>query len=63
MTVNVRMRCDAEDFLKVLHGMESGVPLMLVDDVNIIRPRARRVRDATPQGDLDIRFNVSGYLK
>ena len=63
VTVNVRMRCNAEDFLKVLHGMESGVPLMLVDDVNIIRPRARRVRNATLQGDLDIRFNVSGYLK
>lgn len=63
VTVNVRMRCDAEDFLKVLHGMETGVPLMLVDDINIIRPRARRVRTATPQGALDIRFNVSGYLK
>lgn len=63
VTVNVRMRCDAEDFLKVLHGMESGVPLMLVDDVNIIRPRARRTRSSTPQGALDIRFNVSGYLK
>ncbi|MCW8925802.1 MAG: type II secretion system protein GspM [Xanthomonadales bacterium] len=63
VTVNVRMRCDAEDFLKVLHGMETGVPLMLVDDVNIIRPRARRVSNAAPQGALDIRFNVSGYLK
>jgi general secretion pathway protein M len=63
VTVNVRMRCDAEDFLKILYGMETGVPLMLVDDVNIIRPRARRVRDAAPQGALDIRFNVSGYLK
>ena len=61
--VNVRMRCDAEDFLKVLYGMETGVPLMLVDDVNIIRPRARRTRGAAPQGALDIRFNVSGYLK
>jgi len=63
VTVNVRMRCDAEDFLKVLYGMETGVPLMLVDDVNIIRPRARRTRGAAPQGALDIRFNVSGYLK
>lgn len=63
VTVNVRMRCDAEDFLKVLYGMETGMPLMLVDDVNIIRPRARRTRGAAPQGALDIRFNVSGYLK
>lgn len=66
VTVNVRMRCDAEDFLKVLYGMETGMPLMLVDDLNIIRPRTRRrTRSNQPetQGALDIRFNVSGYLK
>ena len=66
VTVNVRMRCDAEDFLKILYGMETGMPLMLVDGLNIIRPRTRRrTRGAQPQaqGALDIRFNVSGYLK
>ena len=66
VTVNVRMRCDAEDFLQVLYGMETGEPLMLVDDLNIIRPRTRsrsRNAPAQKQGALDIRFNVSGYLK
>jgi len=66
VTVNVRMRCDAEDFLKVLYGMETGMPLMLVDDLNVIRPRtSRRSRNqqVQAQGALDIRFNVSGYLK
>jgi len=66
VTVNVRMRCNAEDFLPVLYGMETGMPLMLVDDLNIIRPRTtRRVRgqQVETQGALDIRFNVSGYLK
>jgi general secretion pathway protein M len=66
VTVNVRMRCDSEDFLKVLFGMETGMPLMLVDDLNIIRPRTRRTSRAQTtdtQGALDIRFNVSGYLK
>lgn len=66
VTVNVRMRCDARDFLKVLYAMEAGTPLMLVDDLNIIRPRARRrTRGAQveTQGALDIRFNISGYLK
>jgi general secretion pathway protein M len=66
VTVNVRMRCDARDFLKILYAMETGTPLMLVDDLNIIRPRTRRrARGAEPaaQGALDIRFNVSGYLK
>ncbi len=66
VTVNVRMRCNAEDFLQILYGMESGTPLMLVDDLNIIRPRTRRRSNKAPapaQAVLDIRFNVSGYLK
>jgi len=68
VTVNVRMRCNAEVFLKVLYEMETGVPLMLVDDLNAIRPRTRsrsrsRNSRATARGTLDIRFNVSGYLK
>ncbi len=66
VTVNVRMRCDARDFLQILYRMETGTPLMLVDDLNVIRPRTRRrTRDAQAeiQGTLDIRFNVSGYLK
>ena len=60
-------RCDAGDFLKILYMMETGMPLMLVDDLNVIRPRTRRrSRSAARievQGALDIRFNVSGYLK
>jgi general secretion pathway protein M len=66
VTVNVRMRCDAEDFLQVLYGMETGIPLMLVDDLNVIRPRTssrNRRQQTRSQGALDIRFNVSGYLK
>lgn len=67
VTVNVRMRCEAEDFMQVLYQMETSMPLMLVDDLNVIRPRARRrtARGAQPevQGTLDIRFNVSGYLQ
>jgi general secretion pathway protein M len=66
ITVNVRMRCDAEDFVKVLYGMETNIPVMLVDDLNIIRPRTRsrsRNSQAAEQGALDIRFNVSGYLR
>ena len=67
VTVNVRMRCDADDFLQVLYMMETGLPLMLVDDMNVIRPRTRRrsrnAAKVAEQGALDIRFNVSGYLK
>jgi general secretion pathway protein M len=66
ITVNVRMRCNAEDFLKILYGMETNMPLMLVDELNVIRPRTRsrsKTTQTQTQGALDIRFNVSGYLR
>jgi general secretion pathway protein M len=67
VTVSVRMRCRANDFLEVLYRMETSTPLMLVDDLNIIKPRARRTsrsaQASSAQTLLDIRFNVAGYLK
>jgi general secretion pathway protein M len=66
VTVNVRMRCSGEDLLDILHRLESSVPMVLIDDLNIIRPRTRRrvgrevVDVAQP---LDVRFNMSGYLR
>lgn len=64
VTVNVRMRCQPEDLLNILYRLESEVPMLIVDNLNIIRPRTRRrvsVEAADVQA-LDIRFNMSGYL-
>ena len=66
VTVNVRMRCDAENFTQILYEMETATPLMLVDDLNIIQSRARLRKQGVEvelAGALDIRFNISGYLK
>lgn len=66
VTVNVRMRCHGEDLLQILYRLESEVPMVLVDDVNVLRPRARRSSrnsDAEVMQPLDVRFNMSGYLK
>lgn len=66
VTVNVRMRCGIEDLKKVLHSLETGVPMIIADEVTVIKPRSRRRRNAsTPDtsGILDIRFNMSGYLR
>lgn len=65
VTVNVRMRCRIDDLLNVLHELESSSPMILVDELNIVRPRARRrVRGnvVNVPEPLDIRFNMSGYL-
>ncbi len=66
VTVNVRMRCQAEDMLKILFLLESATPMVMIDDLNVIRPRARRRTrgDQTEIAEaLDIRFNMSGYRK
>jgi general secretion pathway protein M len=66
VTVNVRMRCQGEDLLLILHRLESEIPMVIVDDLNIIKPRTRRrisSADVDPSQLLDIRFNMSGYLK
>lgn len=67
VTVNVRMRCGVDDLKKVLYSLETGVPMIVVDEITVIKPRARRRRanDTTPDtgGLLDIRFNMSGYLR
>jgi len=66
VTVNVRMRCQGEDLLEILYRLESEVPMVIVDDLNIVRPRTRRrvageIVEVAEQ--LDVRFNMSGYLK
>ena len=65
VTVNVRMRCGIEDLKKVLYSLETNVPMVIADEVTVIKPRARRRanKNAGPaQTTLDIRFNMSGYL-
>jgi len=67
VTVNVRMRCGVEDLKKVLYALETGVPMVIADEVTIIKPRGRtrRSRNQEPETGqpLDIRFNMSGYLR
>ena len=66
VTVNARMRCSVEDLQKILHTLESSVPLVIVDEMTVIKPRARgrnRNDAASRQNSLDIRFNMSGYLR
>ncbi len=65
VTVNVRMRCGIEDLKKVLYMLETSVPMVLTEELTIIKPRARRRTNspaAQTQTTLDIRFNMSGYL-
>jgi len=65
VTVNVRMRCSVEDLMSVLYSLETGVPMIIVEELTIIKPRTRRQSPNQPDTAaqaLDVRFNMSGYL-
>jgi len=65
VTVNVRMRCSIEDFQKVLYALETTIPMVIADEVTVIKPRSRRRSNSLAESGetaLDIRFNMSGYL-
>ncbi len=64
VTVQARLRCDLEPLAAVLYDLENGKPYLFVDQVMIYRQQSY-----TPPGakiappPLDVRFNVSGYLR
>jgi len=63
--VNVRMQCPLDDFVRILHEMESGVPLVFIDNMMInqrLTPDQRNRRGSSPYGQLDIRFEMYGYI-
>lgn len=62
VTVNVRMRCGIDDVMSILHWLESSVPLIIVEEMTIVKPRVRRRGNERDSGLLDVRFNMSGYL-
>ncbi len=66
VTVNVRMRCDIDDLMQMLYNLESGAPMIFAEELTVIKPRARRrsnQQNAADEQALDIRFNMSGYLR
>ena len=67
VTVNARMRCGIDDLTKIIYSLETGMPMILAEELTVIKPRTRRrtsggqpVQEITL---LDIRFNMSGYLR
>lgn len=65
-SVNIRMNCNIPDFVKVLYKLESSHPMMLVEDLNLYKITPRRSRGKTTEvaiTRLDIRFNLTGYLR
>lgn len=75
VTISVHLRCDIDDFGEVLHAVESSKPVLFVNELNIYRQmtsgargglgsrRARPTPGASGAYQLDIRFDLYGYLR
>lgn len=64
VTIKVRMRCEMEDFVEVLHGLEGGSPMLLVEQLSVSRRGVQTTRgQGRGQSYLDISFDLSGYLR
>lgn len=63
VTLEVRLRCDIDDLMPVLHELENGVPLVFIDDVSIYQQRIRARGGGFRDVFLDVRFKMYGYLK
>lgn len=68
VTIQVRMRCTLEPFAGILYDLENSKPYLFVDQLMIYRQQRPYFRQANnnskpPASTLDIRFNLSGYLR
>jgi general secretion pathway protein M len=66
VTIQVRMRCDLEPPSSIIYQLESGKPYLFVDQLMIYKQNYGYVapgQKQPQQSALDIRFNLSGYMR
>jgi general secretion pathway protein M len=65
VTIQVRMRCDLEPLASIFYDLENGNPYLFVDQMMISRQMPGYVAPGAkaPAMQLDVRFNLSGYLR
>ncbi len=65
VTIQVRMRCDLEPIAGIFYDLENGNPYLFVEQMMIYRQQGGYVPPGTKLAPtaLDIRFNLSGYLR
>ncbi len=65
VSIQVRMRCETERLLPVLHALESGSPQMFIGEFGVLTRRLSPQLAAlqTQRGAIDINFELHGYLR
>jgi len=64
VVLTVRLRCSYEELAPILHQLESGQPMLFLDETQIARWAGYRdPQTGKALNTLDVRFNVYGYLR
>lgn len=64
VVVKVRMRCDLDDLTEVLYELENATPFLFVSELNLYQQLTFQGGMPQPNlGDMDVRFDVSGYIR
>lgn len=74
VAISVHIRCEVPELVALMHALESGNPLLFIDNLVIAstnvrtpqtqtssRTRRSNVRQRTPVASLDVRFELIGY--
>lgn len=64
VTIQVRLRCDLDDLMRILYDLENATPLLFVDELNLYQQPILDAGMMMPQlGSMDVRFDLSGYIR
>jgi general secretion pathway protein M len=60
----VRLRCSLEEFAPILYDLESGSPMLFVDELQVWKQSGYRAPGSNQVTSyLDVQFTLSGYMR
>ena len=64
IAIRVQLPIRMPGLQEVLHALESGIPFIFIDNVDVRRRKTNRRRLDTDEADyLDVRFDITGYMR
>jgi general secretion pathway protein M len=64
VSIQVRLKCDLDDLVKIMYALENATPLLFIDELNLYQ---QPILDASlvsgNGGNMDARFDLSGYIR
>lgn len=63
-SIRVRLRCSLEEFAPILYDLESGSPMLFVDELQVWKQTGYRAPGSNQVTSyLDVQFTLSGYMR